>query len=281
MNQAEIIVVPFEDIQVNAHGLRNPRHRLDGIEELKSSIVENGLQYPCTVWEYTDPESGETRYVLAAGFRRHSAISHIREETPDAFGMFSVVVLRGSLEQALAKNLEENIQRSNLNPADEIIAVFNLYERVGDQTEVGRMVGKSQSWVSQKVSLKKRLIPRALSALRTEQINLPQAKRIAELTNEDGTPHEEYQNAVLDRLLNTDDDTIPEPTTPRAKTHRTKKEVEDLKENIEAWLRDAVEDHHRDRAFTMESMVEWLQCDLEIRDLAFLVHPSLEVEEAA
>lgn len=276
MQQAELAQIAFRDIRLNAYGLRNFRHRMEDLDILVNSIRENGLQLPLTVWEVQDPETEQMAYVLAAGFRRHAAISKIREENPDAFELLSVVLLNGTLDEAIAKNIEENLQRCSLAAADEILAVAALYERVGDQTEVGRMVGRSQPWVSGKLKIHKNLIPRGFSALRTEQINLPQAKRLAEVLKDDGTPDEEAQNAILDRLLESDDDgDLPMPTQ-REKTHRTKKEVQSFAEELERLMGEVTEPHHRDRLYTLESCKEWLQCEMELRDLIMIVQPTAE-----
>jgi len=271
MRQAELGELGFDDIIVNAFGLRNPRHQLEDIDQLVDSIRHNGLQVPLTVWEADDPETGELRYVLVAGYRRHAAIKILREEDPTAFETLRVVVQTGSLNDAMAKNLEENIQNSPLNPADECLGVARLYERVGDQTEVGKKLGKSQSWVSGRVKLHRNLATRVFGAFRTGQINLTQAHYFATILNTDGTPNCDLQNELLDKLLN--DERIQEP---KQKTHRTKAEVAELAEMLVELLNTLEAEHHRERAYTIETCVEWLQCKCEVRDLLALIQPSDE-----
>ena len=99
----------------------------------------------------------------------------------------------------------DNVQRESLNPADQAEAVFKLANQIGNQEKVGNMLGKSQPWVSNYVNLYRCLIPRALDALRHEQIKVNQAKKLAMMVNPDKTPDVAAQEQALDLLLNNEE----------------------------------------------------------------------------
>ena len=96
MQQLTIEEIPFEEIQLNAHGLRNSRSSVGDISTLTASIEENGLIDPMVIWRPTEGTN-----VLLAGYRRHAALQQIRENNPAAFNTLNVSVFEGSLEEAL------------------------------------------------------------------------------------------------------------------------------------------------------------------------------------
>jgi len=263
MQQLSIETVPFEDILLNAHGLKNGRTSLGDITSLKDSIEQNGLMDPPVVWRVPGDEDEE--FVLIAGYRRHAAITALREETPSAFDMLQVSVFEGDLDEALAKNLEENVQRQNLNPADEAEAVYNLYDRIGNQTEVGEMLGMSQGWVSQRVSMYTGLIPRALTMLRENTLKVTDAMKISKLLTEDKEPDVEAQNEALDKIEAGDKDI--KIRRKRNKTYRTKKEFEELEKK----LSDAIKDEEVDpqHGAILKRMIAWHRCQIDDDALIF------------
>lgn len=129
-------------IQVTGH---NPRKTFDPsqLEELKASIREHGIIEPLMV-----RPKGNSRYELVVGERRLRAARELGlEHVP-------VVVRELTDEQMLDIMLAENLQRVDLNPIEEAHHLKRVLE-VGKltQTELGRRVGKSQEWVSQRLRL--------------------------------------------------------------------------------------------------------------------------------
>lgn len=129
-------------IQVTGH---NPRKTFDPaqLEELKDSIREHGIIEPLMV-----RPKGNSRYELVVGERRLRAARELGlEHVP-------VVVRQLTDEQVLDIMLAENLQRVDLNPIEEAHHLKRVLE-VGKltQTELGRRVGKSQEWVSQRLRL--------------------------------------------------------------------------------------------------------------------------------
>lgn len=129
-------------IQVTGH---NPRKTFDPaqLEELKESIREHGIIEPLMV-----RPKGNSRYELVVGERRLRAARELGlEHVP-------VVVRQLTDAQMLDIMLAENLQRVDLNPIEEAHHLKRVLE-VGKltQTELGKRIGKSQEWVSQRLRL--------------------------------------------------------------------------------------------------------------------------------
>ena len=129
-------------IQVTGH---NPRKTFDPaqLEELKDSIREHGIIEPLMV-----RPKGNSRYELVVGERRLRAARELGlEHVP-------VVVRQLTDAQMLDIMLAENLQRVDLNPIEEAHHLKRVLE-VGKltQTDLGKRIGKSQEWVSQRLRL--------------------------------------------------------------------------------------------------------------------------------
>ena len=115
----------------------------EALEELASSIRENGLLQPILVREY-----GEGRYQIIAGERRFRA-SKLAEldEIP-------AIILDRDDRKVAEISLIENIQRENLNPIEEALAFKALAEEYGlTQEELAERVGKSRSAIANSTRL--------------------------------------------------------------------------------------------------------------------------------
>lgn len=268
VQQLDQRILGIEQIEVNTCGYHNARTFLGDLTELRDSIREKGLLTPPVVWETTI--KGKTHYVLLAGHRRLEAIRQIREEMQGEelpFDELTCSVYDGPLDGAMTAGLVDNIQRESLNPADQAEAVYKLTMRVGNQEKVGHMLGKSQPWVSNYVSLYRCLIPEAMDALRREQIRVNQAKKLAMMVLPDKTPDVEAQTAALNLMLNPDDGEgrEPEASQPkeeRAKTSRSKKEVSELAAELRRLL---LEDQEFDVQYRRHllHMIRWFYCEIE------------------
>ena len=122
-----------------------PRKYFDkeALEELASSIKENGLLQPILVREY-----GEGRYQIIAGERRFRA-SKLAEldEIP-------AIILDRDDRKVAELSLIENIQREDLNPIEEAMAFRALAEEYGmTQEELSERVGKSRSAIANSTRL--------------------------------------------------------------------------------------------------------------------------------
>ena len=120
-----------------------PRKHFDHarIEELAASMSATGLAVPILVRPVGD------RFVIVHGERRWRAArllgwdaipAEVRDLTPGAAGWLSLV---------------ENVQRSDLTPIEEAAAFRVRLDAGMTQAELGRRIGKSQSYVAQKLRL--------------------------------------------------------------------------------------------------------------------------------
>lgn len=128
--------LPVDRIQ---RGKYQPRREMDAesLEELASSIRAQGIIQPLIVRPFGD------KYEIVAGERRWRAAQMA--------GMTDVPVIIRDIpdEAAVAVALIENIQRENLNPIEEAVALQRLMEEFEmTHQQVAEAVGKSRATVS-------------------------------------------------------------------------------------------------------------------------------------
>ncbi|GAA5177640.1 MULTISPECIES: ParB/RepB/Spo0J family partition protein [Halomonadaceae] len=123
-----------------SRGKYQPRREIqpEALEELTDSIRSQGVMQPIVVRPI-----GEDRYEIIAGERRWRAAQLAELDTIPA------VVREVSDQSALALALIENIQRENLNPVEEAMALKRLLEEFElTQQQVADAVGKSRAQVA-------------------------------------------------------------------------------------------------------------------------------------
>lgn len=155
------------------------------LEELKKSIVANGLIQPITVRRTTG-----NQYQLVSGERRLRAYKEIGYKEIPAY-----IIKVDSDEIMLALALIENIQREKLNP----IEVSKAYKRLMDechltQEQIADKVGKDRTTIANSIRLLK-LPERIQESLVKEKISQGHARALINL------PGEELQLYVLDKIL--------------------------------------------------------------------------------
>lgn len=132
----QLTQLPVEIIQ---RGKYQPRREMDpqALEELANSIKSQGIIQPLIVRPFAD------RYEIIAGERRWRAAQLAGlTEVP-------VIIRRIPDEAAIAIALIENIQRENLNPIEEAVALHRLIEEFGmTHQKVAEAVGKSRTSVT-------------------------------------------------------------------------------------------------------------------------------------
>ncbi len=122
------------------------RKRVDeqALQDLARTVRERGVLQPLLVTKGAGPD-----YLVVVGERRLRAarLAGLRRVP-------CVVVAEKSPAETLEAQLVENIQREDLDPLDEATAVKALMDASGlTQAEVGRRLGKSQSWVAKRLGL--------------------------------------------------------------------------------------------------------------------------------
>lgn len=122
-----------------------PRKYFDkeALEQLASSISENGVLQPILVRKY-----GDGRYQIIAGERRFRA-SKLAGLTE-----IPAIVLEHDDKKAAEIALIENVQREDLNPLEEALGYKALAEEYGmTQEELSSRVGKSRSAIANTLRL--------------------------------------------------------------------------------------------------------------------------------
>lgn len=174
--------IPVNNILPNPF---QPRINFDpaAIEELKMSILANGLIQPVTVRRLNN------NYQLISGERRLRACKEIGYIDIPAY-----IIDVKSDELMLAMALIENIQREKLNP----IEIGMAYKRLMDechlsQEQIADSVGKDRSTIANSIRLLK--LPEPLkNALIKDEISMGHARALINL------PSESIQLEILDKI---------------------------------------------------------------------------------
>jgi ParB family chromosome partitioning protein len=133
----ELRNIPIELIQRGKYQPRTDMHE-EALQDLASSIRAQGVMQPIVVRPISD-----TRYEIIAGERRWRA-SQIA-----GLDKIPAIIKPVSDESAIAMALIENIQREDLNPIEEAMALKRLQEEFElTQQEVADAVGKSRATVT-------------------------------------------------------------------------------------------------------------------------------------
>lgn len=183
--QTDILAkIPVNNILPNPF---QPRINFDpaAIEELKMSIIANGLIQPVTVRRLNN------NYQLISGERRLRACKEIGYIEIPAY-----IIDVKSDEIMLAMALIENIQREKLNP----IEIGMAYKRLMDechlsQEQIAESVGKDRSTIANSIRLLK-LPEQVKHALVKDEISMGHARALINL------PSELIQIEVLNKIKN-------------------------------------------------------------------------------
>lgn len=199
---AEHRLLPIEKISVNPF---QPRTEFDEsrLLELAQSIRENGLIQPVVV-----RKTGEDTYEIIAGERRYRAMLMIGQmEVP-------CIVTEATDEASASIALIENIQREDLSVVEEANAYRQILKTEGmTQRELAQKIGKSQSFVANKIRLLE-LPVNVLSTLANGKITERHARALLSVDKENV---EGVLNKILDQNLNVSqtERLIQKPKKPR------------------------------------------------------------------
>ncbi len=138
----ELRHVPIELIQRGKYQPRTDMHE-EALQDLAASIKNQGIMQPIVI----RPISAD-RYEIIAGERRWRASQIAGMDTIPA------IIKPVGDEAAIAMSLIENIQRENLNPIEEAMALKRLQDEFElTQQEVADAVGKSRAAVTNLIRL--------------------------------------------------------------------------------------------------------------------------------
>jgi len=138
----QLLRIPVELIQ---RGKYQPRRDIEpqALQELADSIKAQGVMQPIVVRPV-----GSQRYEIIAGERRWRATQLA------GLADIPAIVRDVSDETAIAMALIENIQRENLNPIEEAVALQRLQDEFElTQQQVANAVGKSRATVANLIRL--------------------------------------------------------------------------------------------------------------------------------
>lgn len=140
----DVVMVPVDAIVPNRF---QPRHVFDerGIRELAQTIDEHGLLQPIVLREY-EPH----HYEIIAGERRFRAVKSLK------WREIAAIIQTMSDEETASLALIENLQREELSPIEEAQAYQSLMKlNQLTQSQLAKNVGKSQSFIANKLRLLK------------------------------------------------------------------------------------------------------------------------------
>lgn len=196
-------LIPMENIIPNRY---QPRTEFDddAIVELSKTIEEHGLLQPIVVREY---ETG--KYEIIAGERRFRATKLLGSKEIKA------IVSNLTDNETASMALIENLQRENLNPIEEAIAYQELM-KVNDlkQNELSQQLGKSQSYVANKLRLLK-LDDEITTAIANEEITQRHGRALLVLDKDqqveafhqivEGNLNVKQTETLINKMLTVDD----------------------------------------------------------------------------
>lgn len=193
------------------------------IKELAESIEEHGLLQPIVVRPIE-----EDMFEIIAGERRFRALQSLHKPQVD------VIVRDMDDEETAVVALIENIQRENLSVVEEAEAYKKLLEIGGTtQNELAKSLGKSQSFIANKLRLLK-LAPKVIKRLREGKITERHARAVLVLPDE---TQEELIEQVISQKLNVKqtEDRVRQKTGPekvKAQTFQFSQDVTQAKEEL-------------------------------------------------
>ena len=141
VNNSGLATLSVERLQRGRYQPRSDMHT-ESLQELAESIKKQGILQPIVV-RPIGGEGRDTRYEIIAGERRWRAaqIAELQE--------IPVIIKDVADEDAIAMALIENIQRENLNPLEEALALQRLIDEFElTHEEAAQAVGRKRASVS-------------------------------------------------------------------------------------------------------------------------------------
>lgn len=136
--------IKIDSLRENPH---QPRTFMDQVklDELKNSILERDLLQPIIVRPL--PENPKL-FQIIAGHRRTAAMKLLGRDSIPA------LIMKSGSRDLKIDALIENIQRVDLSPLDEALAIKEIISDSGmKQQDVAKMLGKSKAYVSQALKI--------------------------------------------------------------------------------------------------------------------------------
>jgi ParB family chromosome partitioning protein len=195
------VLVPYEDIMIGDDF--NGRKLMKSIAELAASLDENGLIQPLVLREGGPSKTdGRRKYFLIAGERRYRAIGLLRDPSwappvgsdgrkalrkraPASWTQVEAKLVKGNTQENSILNLIENLQREGLEPLEEAQAMQDYMAKYRvTQAALARKLGKSEPYVSQRLTLLRSIAPEVRDAIDKGVISATHAREMVALPAE-------------------------------------------------------------------------------------------------
>lgn len=146
-DEDSVVQIKLNDLESNPF---QPRININmqSLNELISSIEQNGLMQPIVITELED----NGKYTIVSGHRRYEAFKIMGKSTIDA------LIKKDLADKDLAiLSLTENLMRENLHPIENAIAIKNILDNdiVESQNKLAEYVGLSKGYVSKLMNILK------------------------------------------------------------------------------------------------------------------------------
>jgi len=142
------------------------------LEDLVASIAELGLLQPIIVKRLDDGT-----FEVIAGHRRLLALRRLNWAACDCY-------LKDEDDADVAVTIHENVEREELNPADEAIRYMELFGKLQDTEKVAELVKKPQDYVERRMNLLYNADSEVFEALRLKKIAIGIAEEINKMVKE-------------------------------------------------------------------------------------------------
>jgi ParB family chromosome partitioning protein len=182
-NKNKVVDIKLDQIIPNRYQPRKVFNQ-DEIRELAHTIEEHGLLQPIVLREY-EP----AKYEIIAGERRYRAMKMLGWETTPA------ILRKMTDEESASLALIENLQRAQLSSVEEAQAYRQLMDLNHlTQAALAKGMGKSQSFVANKLRLLKLIMP-VQTAILDHRISERHGRALLDLD-------EQQQRTMLMRIVN-------------------------------------------------------------------------------
>jgi ParB/RepB/Spo0J family partition protein len=148
----DVYNIPVADILVDDDFNCRGQFTVQSVQELSESISKHGLQFPVVVQPIAEAQLGKPvphKWRLLAGHRRFKAITlYLR------WAELPAMIRRGlSVHDARILNLTENLERKDLNPLEEAIAISRLYPHGVTVARAAAELKRDSGWVHARLRL--------------------------------------------------------------------------------------------------------------------------------
>ena len=173
----EVIQIPITDIRENKVALRTVNNESEAYKGLCASIEARGFITAITVCKRADAETGETYYELVDGLHRFSAARDCNLTAVNA------VVVEMNADDILVAQVLTNIHKIETKPAEYSKQLRRILNRDAMMTEaeLAQKLGKSATWVQQRLNLNKIEDDQILALIDEGKIPLMNAYSLAKL----------------------------------------------------------------------------------------------------